>query len=40
LKDFLKLLQDSQSSASTYGASGTSSASAASINALLVNYQV
>jgi hypothetical protein len=39
MKDFLKLLQDSQSSASTYGASGTSSASA-SISALLVNYQV
>jgi hypothetical protein len=40
MADFLKLLQDSQATASTYGASGNSSASAASISALLVNYQV
>ncbi len=36
LKDFLKLLQESQSSATTYGASGSTSAS---LSALLVNYQ-
>jgi hypothetical protein len=36
LKDFLKLLQDSQSSGATYGSSGSASTS---LSALLVNYQ-
>jgi hypothetical protein len=39
VQDFLKLLQDSQSGASTYGANGASGASAASFSALLINYQ-
>jgi hypothetical protein len=38
LQDFLKLLQDAQSSSSGYGAAGTAAASN-SLSALLVNYQ-
>jgi hypothetical protein len=40
VQDFLKLVQDSQqSNASTYGANGSSSTSANSFSALLINYQ-
>jgi hypothetical protein len=36
----MKLLQDAQSGSSSYNASGSSSAGAASVSALLINYQV
>jgi hypothetical protein len=40
VQDFLKLVQDSQqSNASTYGSNGSSSTSANSFSALLINYQ-
>jgi hypothetical protein len=38
LNDFLKLLQDAQSTASGYGARGNSSATATSKSAQLINY--
>ncbi|NVN86942.1 MAG: hypothetical protein HXX15_12750 [Rhodopseudomonas sp.] len=39
LNDFLKLLQDAQSTASGYGARGNSSATATSKSAQLINYR-
>jgi hypothetical protein len=38
VQDFLKLLQDAQSSGAGYSAAGTTAASTA-LNSLLVNYQ-
>jgi len=39
LQDFLKMLQQSSSQDSTYGANGDSSSSSLSVTALVVNYQ-
>ena len=39
LKDFLKLLQDSQSGSSTYSASGSASTTATSTDSLVLNFK-